>query len=45
MPREATKHQHKLTSTTKCKDKKFEDAFGIKFEENDVKHTVWHDLR
>ena len=45
MPREATKHQHKLTNTKKCTEKRFEDAFGIKFEENHVKRVVWHDLR
>ena len=45
MLRKVTKHQHKLTSTKKLTKKMFENALGIKFEENHVKHVVWHDLR
>jgi hypothetical protein len=45
VPRKATKHQHKLTNTTKITEKRFEDAFGIEIEENHVKHVVWNDLR
>ena len=44
-PREATKHQHKLTNTKKITEKRFEDAFGIEIEENQIKHVVWNDLR
>ena len=39
-PREATKHQHKLTNTNKITENRFEDALGIKIEENHVKHVV-----
>ncbi len=44
-PKEATKHQHKLTNTKKITEKRFEDVFGIKIEENHVKPVVWNDLR
>ena len=43
--REATKHQRKLANTKRLTEKRFVNTFGIKFEENSVKHVVWHDLR